>query len=85
MSKSSLREYDYFKDENEREDVTPEVVKKKWIRCKEGVEMYSMSRPTIMAIASDAGALYKINATVLINTETFENYMESFRVPAGVI
>lgn len=85
MSKTSLREYDYFKDEKEREEITPEVMKKKWIRCREGVEMYSMSRPTIMAIASDAGALYKINATVLINTEAFENYMESFRVPAGVI
>jgi len=85
MSKLSLKEYDYFKDENEREEVKDEPVKKKWIRCREGVEMYSMSRPTIMAIASDAGALYKINATVLIDTETFENYMESFRVPAGVL
>lgn len=85
MSKTSLQEYDYFKSGNERESVSSENTKKKWIRCREGVNIYSMSRPTIMALASDAGALYKINATVLINTEIFENYMESFRVPARVL
>lgn len=82
MKEASLNDYDYFKPVDEREEVSSKVIKKKWIRCKEAVVTYSMSRPTIMALATDAGALYKINGTVLIDADKFENYMETFRIPA---
>lgn len=58
--------------------------RKKWIRCKEATVRYSMSRPTIVSLARDAGAAYKINATLLIDTEKFDLYLESFRIP-GVV
>jgi len=58
--------------------------RKKWIRCKEATQRYSMSRPTIVSIARDAGAVYKINAALLIDTEKLDLYLESFRIP-GVV
>lgn len=79
-----MKEYDFFKDENRQESRTV-TRQRKWIRCKEGVEMYSVSRPKLVALATEAGAAYKIDATILIDTEKFENYLESFRIPGRVI
>lgn len=57
---------------------------KKWIRCKDAIDMYGLSRPTIVRLAREAGAAYKINKAILINTETFDVYLESFRVPGAI-
>ena len=43
-----------------------------------------MSRPTIMNWATDSGALIKIDATVLIDSETIDRYIEGFRITGGV-
>ena len=58
--------------------------KKKWLRCKEATVRYGVSRPTIMNWATDSGALIKIDATVLIDSETIDRYIEGFRIPGGV-
>lgn len=40
--------------------------KTRFLRAKEGVELYHMSRTTFMRLAQEAGALYKINQLVLV-------------------
>lgn len=55
--------------------------KKRFIRFKEGAELYSMSQPKFEQLARDAGATYKLNKLVLVNIDIFEEYLESFRVP----
>ena len=86
----SRNEYDFFKNRNNGRDCKSEQpqktekTKKKWIRCKEAIERYGVSRPTIMTWAVDSGALLKIDGTILIDTNVLENYIESFRVPGGV-
>lgn len=35
---------------------------------------------TFRNLANDAGAVYKVGKLVLINTEVFEQYLETFRV-----
>ncbi len=77
-------EYDYFKNEKGRKEIIVERTKKKWIRCKEATVRYGVSRPTIMHWAEDFGALFRIDATILIDSETMDNYIESFRIPGGV-
>lgn len=52
---------------------------KKFVRMKEGVEMYSMSRTSLTNLARDAKAIYKVGGIVLINTEILDRYMELFR------
>lgn len=53
---------------------------KRFIRYKEGAELYSMSRSTFERRAKDAKAIYKMGKIVLVDTDIFERYLESFRV-----
>lgn len=77
-------EYDFFKNDKTRNEVKTERTKKKWLRCKEATLKYGVSRPTIMKWALESGALLKNDATILIDSETMDIYLESFRVPGGV-
>lgn len=54
--------------------------KQKFIRYKDGAEIYSMGMSKFQEIAKKAGAIYKINQMVLVNTEILEEYLEQFRV-----
>ena len=53
---------------------------KKFVRYKEGSEMYSMSLRKFQDLAKDAGAIYKVGKMVLVNCEIFDRYMETFRL-----
>ena len=37
--------------------------------------------PRIMVLASEAGAVYKVGNSALINTDIFEMYLEKFKEP----
>lgn len=51
---------------------------KKYVRYKEGAEMYSMSQSKFVQLARDAKAVYKIDKMVLVKCEVFEEYLETF-------
>ena len=53
---------------------------KKFIRYKEGAELYSMSQSKFERLAKDAGAIYKVNKLVLVNMDILDEYLESFRL-----
>ncbi len=53
---------------------------KKFVRYKEGAELYSMCQTKFERLAKDAKAVYKINKLVLVNTEIIDNYLEMFHV-----
>lgn len=53
---------------------------KKFVRYKEGAEMYSMCQSKFEQMAKDAGAVYKLDKLVLVNTVVFEEYLETFRL-----
>lgn len=55
-------------------------IKKKFVRYKEGANLYSMSQSKFEQMAKDAGAIYKLNELVLVNMEVFDDYLESFRI-----
>ena len=52
----------------------------KFVRYAEGAKLYSMGRATFSQLALEAHAVYKINNICLVNTELFEEYLETFRV-----
>lgn len=54
--------------------------KKRFVRYKEGAEMYSMSIGKFMQVAKDAKACYKINQLVLVNLDVLDEYLETFRI-----
>ena len=59
--------------------------RQKFARVKEATEIYHVSRTTLMRMALDSGALYKVNGTVLINLIILDNYLETFRIPGGML
>lgn len=80
-----MTEYDFF-DSNKKYDESKSTRnRKKWIRCKEATTRYGVSRPTVMSWATESGALYKIDATILIDSEVMDRFIEGFRIPGGVI
>lgn len=56
------------------------VNKKKFVRYKEGAEIYSMCQSKFEQMAKEAGAIYKLNKLVLVNCDVFEEYLETFRL-----
>lgn len=53
---------------------------KKFVRYKQGAELYSMCQSKFEQLAKDAGACYKINKLVLVNLELIDKYLESFHI-----
>ena len=59
---------------------TKEIMKK-YVNATEGSIIYSLGKTRFMALAKEAGAIYKVGASALVNTELFENYLEQFLEP----
>ena len=53
---------------------------RKYIRPKEGIKIYSLSRTFFDEIAKKAGAMYKIGKVILVEVEPFEEYLRQHRV-----
>ena len=53
--------------------------KKRFIRYKEGAELYSMCQSKFEKMAKEAHAIYKLDKLVLVNCDIFEEYLETFR------
>ena len=54
--------------------------RKKFVRYKEGAELYSMCQSKFEQLAKDAGAIYKINKLVLVNCDRVDEYLETYRI-----
>lgn len=52
---------------------------KKFLRYREGAELYSISQSKFEKLAKEAEAIYKLDKIVLVNRELFEKYLETFR------
>lgn len=56
---------------------------KKFVRYKEGAELYSISQSKFERMAKEAGAIYKLGKVVLVSCNIFEDYLETFRLKGG--
>jgi len=54
--------------------------KKKFVRYKEGAELYSMGMTKFQEISKEAGAVYKVGQVCLVNTDVLDEYLEGFRL-----
>ncbi len=60
-----------IKDENRK-------LRRLFLRYKEAELVYSIQHKKLLELAGKAGAIYRIDGTVLINRDTFEEYLEQF-------
>lgn len=51
-------------------------------RYKDAEIIYSLQHKKILELASAAGAIYRMDGTVLINRDIFEEYLERFHEPS---
>ena len=52
-------------------------IMKKYVNAVEGAAIYGLGKTRIMTLAKEAGAVYKVGNSALINTEIFESYLEN--------
>lgn len=55
-------------------------IQKKFVRYREGAELYSIGLTKFQELAHHAGAVHKVGGISLVNCETFETYLEQFVV-----
>ena len=53
-----------------------------FLRYKDAEIVYSIQHKKLLEMASKAGAIYRIDGTVLINRDLFDQYLEQFREPS---
>ena len=56
------------------------IDKKKFVRYKEGAEIYSICQSKFERLAKDAKAIYKVGKVVLVKCDIFEAYLETFKL-----
>ena len=64
----------------EKYDYKKAKERKKFVRYKEGAELYSMGMTKFQEISKEAGAVYKVGQLCLVNTEVLDEYLEGFRL-----
>ena len=53
-----------------------------FLRYKDAEIVYSIQHKKLLEMASKAGAIYRIDGTVLINRDLFDQYLEQFHEPS---
>lgn len=61
------------------EQVRRTLMDKRFVRYKEGAEMYSIGLSKFQALAKEARAVIKCDKIVLVDRIAFEEFLESFR------
>lgn len=56
-------------------------LRRQYLRYQQAEIIYSISYKKLLELASDAGAIYRIDGTVLINKDIFDIYLERFHEP----
>ena len=57
-------------------------LRRQYLRYKDAEIVYSIQHKKLMEMASKAGAIYRIDGTVLINRDIFDQYLEQFHEPS---
>ena len=58
---------------------------RQYLRYKEAEIIYSMSHKKLLELAGKAGAILRIDGTVLIDRETFNMFLEQFREQSTIL
>lgn len=64
------------------QEMRHEIIKhpQRFIRYKEGAQMYGICQKSFERLAHDAEAVYKINHIALVNLEILDAYLETCRI-----
>ena len=73
-----------YYDLKKRSDVRESAkrLRRQFLRYKDAEIVYSLQHRKLLELASEAGAIYRMDGTVLINRDIFEEYLEKFHEPS---
>ena len=73
-----------FKDLDKRVEIQQSIrqLRRLYLRYQEAEIVYSMTHRKLLEIAGKAGAIYRMDGTVLIRRDIFEEYLEQFHEPS---
>lgn len=73
-----------YYDLKKRNDVRESAkrLRRQFLRYKDAETVYSLQHRKLLELASEAGAIYRMDGTVLINRDIFEAYLEKFHEPS---
>lgn len=73
-----------YYDLKKRNDVRESAkrLRRQFLRYKDAEIVYSLQHRKLLELASEAGAIYRMDGTVLINRDIFEAYLEKFHEPS---
>ena len=54
-------------------------LRRQYLRYKEAEIIYSMSHKKLLELAGKAGAIFRMDGTVLVKRDIFDRYLEQFR------
>ena len=77
------RTKEYY-DLKKRNDVRESAkrLRRLYLRYKDAEIVYSLSHKRLLELAGEAGAIYRMEGTVLIKRDIFDSYLERFHVPS---
>lgn len=73
-----------YYDSKKRNDVRESAkrLRRQFLRYKDAEIVYSLQHKKLLELASEAGAIYRMDGTVLINRDIFDEYLERFHEPS---
>lgn len=80
ISEKTKSYYDLKKRDDVRESA--KRLRRQFLRYKDAEIVYSMQHKKLLELASKAGAIYRMDGTVLINRDIFDEYLEQFHEPS---
>lgn len=80
ISEKTRSYYDLTKRSEIRENA--KKLRRQFLRYKDAEIVYSMSHKLLLEHAGKAGAIYRMESTVLINRDIFDKYLEQFHEPS---
>lgn len=80
ISEQTREYYELGKRNDVRENA--KRLRRQYLRYKDAEIVYSIQHKKLLEMASKAGAIYRIDGTVLINRDIFDQYLEQFHEPS---
>ena len=77
MLTEKTKQYYTLTKKNEVREAAKKL-RRQFLRYKDAEIVYSMSHKMLLEHATKAGAIYRMEATVLINRDIFDEYLEQF-------
>ena len=73
-----------YYDLKKRNDVgeSAKRLRRQFLQYKDAEIVYSLQHKKLLELASEAGAIYRMDGTVLLNRDIFDEYLEKFHEPS---